>query len=122
MLSSESYIYRRDDVKVGDLVDLRTRIYNKIDYCVSINIWERPGGKIPPTFLSRPTDWQPNFEERNARRAFELDKVPIPSHLTENARLIQFPAFDPRIPKSKRPKRFPYDRPFSYIEFALFMR
>jgi hypothetical protein len=112
LLESESYIYRRDDVKVGDCVDLRL-VLDKIQYCASINIWERPGGKLPPTFLSRPTDWQANYEMLNALNAFERDKVPMPSHLTLTALPQHYPAFDPQVPKKDRLKRFPYDRPFT---------
>ncbi len=121
LLEAESYIYRRDDVKVGDGVDLRL-VLDKIDYCVSINIWERPGGKLPSTLLSRPTDWQPNYEMLNALNAFEREKIPMPAHLTLTALPQRYPAFDPQVPIKDRLERFPFDRPFSYIELALFLR
>jgi len=123
LLQSDSYSYRRDDLKAGDYVALRIlTLDNKIEYCVSLSIVERPGGKIPPTIRNTPGDWQPYHEWRNAHRSFENDKIALPPHLTLRARPYEFPAFDPGIPKADRLPRFPYERPFTYIEFALFLR
>lgn len=123
LLEHGPYCYRRDDVEVGDLVSLRLKtLDNKLVYCISINICERPGGKVPPDPLTKPSDWQPYHEWVNAYKALEKGKIPVPPHLSRTAWPQEFPAFDPQVPLKDRLKRFPFDRPFSYIEYIAFMR
>ena len=71
--------YLLSDVKVGDIVDLRTFVENKVTYCVSICIWERPGGLIPAGQVVEKK--QPYYEWRNAYIAFRDKGTPIPDHL-----------------------------------------
>jgi len=71
--------YLLSDVRVGDLVDLRTYVENKVTYCVSICIDERPGGLIPAGQVVEKK--QPYYEWRNADIALRDNGTPIPDHL-----------------------------------------
>ena len=123
LLGSDPYCYRRDDLKVGDLICLRfLKLESDIEFCVSVSIHDRPGGKVPPTQKWTPDEWHPYHESIMAFRDLKLYKTPVPLHLTPGGWPQDFPAFHPDIPKKDRLKRFPSDRPFSYLEFALFMR
>ncbi len=71
--------YLLSDVKVGDLFDLRTYVENKVTYCVSICIDERPGGLVPASQIVEKK--QPYYEWRNDYIAFRDKGTPIPDHL-----------------------------------------
>ncbi len=71
--------YLLSDVKVGDIVDLRTFVENKQTYCVSICIDERPGGLVPAgQVLAKKKTYH---EVRNAQIALRDKGTPIPDHL-----------------------------------------
>ncbi len=115
--------YGRSDLKVGDLACLRIlKLDPNVEYCVSINIRQRPDGKVPPSRNYRLGDWQPYHEKVEAIRAFNNDKIPLPLHLGFKGRQHMFPAFDPRIERKDRIKPWPSQHPFTYIEYALFLR
>jgi len=123
LLGSDPFSYCRDDLEVGDRVCLTVlKAKGQPDYCVSFGITERPGGKVPPTRRYKPGDWQPTHEVIEAFREFEKNGVPVPPHLDFGSKPYNFPAFDPNIPRRERMKRFPYDRPFSYMEYLIFMK
>ena len=122
MLDTEIYCYSREDVKLGDVICMRIlKGENKVEYCLSISIWERPEGKVPPTRRYMIGDWHPWHEQAEAFRKFEKDGTPIPYHLIKGKK-CEFPAFDPRLPRKDRLKPWPSIAPFTYIEFALFLR
>lgn len=123
LLAGPGGSYTRDDVQVGDIVSLRRmKMRDKIEYCIDISISRRPGGKIPPDRTCHDWTWQPYHEVVEASHAYNDDKVPFPRHLAPLTRDLEYPAFDPRLPRQQRIRRFPFDRPFTYIEYALFMR
>ena len=122
LLDSEVYCYRLGDVKPGDIICMRlVKGDEKIDYCLSISIRERPGDKVPRTQRYKIGDWHPWHEQADAFRKFEEDGTPIPYHLSTGKK-YEFPAFDPNLPRKERMKPWPAKAPFTYIEFALFMR
>ena len=115
--------YARDDLLVGDRVDLDLMVLEQnIKYCITLSIRERPGGLVPPTRKYRVGDFQPHHEYVNAYAAERNDKIPIPRHLSFGARAMDYPAFDPHIPRKERFAAWPAKTPLSYIEFALFLR
>jgi len=120
LLASDSYSYRAKDVEIGDLVTLHLEKENNEEYCVSIQIGERPKSTVPPS--QKPEGWRPYHIQKNASIAEKLYGIPQPGYLSPLAREVHYPAFDPNIPKAKRIKRFPHDNPMSYMEYLMFMR
>ncbi len=119
----EGYCYTRDDVRAGDLIDIHHRVFqNKIDYCVEFRIRERPGGAVPPSRRYRIGDFQPHHERANAGLAERRDKIPVPRHLGVRVLTGEYPAFDSAIPRRERLAPWPSKTPFSYLEYALFLR
>ncbi len=122
-LEGEGLSYKRDDLKVGDIVLLRIlKLDQKIDFCVSISIRQRPGGKLPPSAKYRLGDWRPYHEKMNALDALDFSQIPLPRHLTLEAKPYEYPAFDTDVPRKERIKPWPSSAPFTYIEYALFLR
>ncbi len=123
LLGPDGFSYCRDDLKAGDQICLNVlQAKSQPDYCVSFGIRERPGGKVPPTRRYKPGDWKPTHEVIEAFREYEKNGVPVPPHLDFGSKPYKFPAYDPNIPRRERFARFPFDRPFTYIELALFLR
>ena len=115
--------YTRDDLRAGDRIDLYHMVVkNKITYCISICIRERPGGAVPPSRRYRVGDFQPHHECANAYAAERNDKTPLPRHLVVRANAADYPAFDPSVPRKDRIAAWPSKTPFSYMEYLLFMR
>ena len=78
-LVNDGNAYLLSDVKVGDNVSIDTIEENKQSFCVAIQIWERPGGLIPPSHNVNKK--MPYHEIRNADIAFRDKGTPIPEHL-----------------------------------------
>ena len=68
--------YRLQDLKAGDAVSLYTVVDNKVMYCASICIYERPGGLVPES--QKPRKSRPWHEMQNLRNAERKDGKPIP--------------------------------------------
>ncbi len=122
LLDSSGFAYTRSDVKVGDIVTLRNMKFEQILYCVSLSICQRPEGKVPPSRNYWKGEWQPYHQTIEMARAYNEKQIPIPYHLHPLTRPENFPAFDRSIPKAKRMTPFPEDRPFSYVEWMVFLR
>lgn len=122
-LEWEGYSYKRDDLKVGDIVTLRIlNLDQKIDFCVSFSIRQRPGRKLPPPAKYRLGDWKPYHEKMDALDALEVSQIPLPRHLTLKAKPYEYPAFDTDVPRKERIKPWPTQAPFTYVEYVVFMR
>ena len=122
-LAFEGFCHTRDDVRAGDRIDMRHRVFqNEIDYCVEFRIRERPGGTVPPSRRYRVGDFKAHHELMNAYWAERDDKTPMPRHLGVFASSMTYPAFNANIPRKDRLAPWPAKTPFSYIELALFMR
>ncbi len=71
--------YLLSDLKPGDFVCVDTYVENKQTYCVAIQIYERPGGLVPP-----PQVIDKKYPYHDCQNAFlaKRDKgTPIPDHL-----------------------------------------
>jgi len=87
VMPADSYLL--SDVKVGDIVDLRTFVENKVTYCVSICIHERPGGVIPAGQVVHKE--RTYHEVRNAKIALRDKGTPIPEHLKPKTGVVIHP-------------------------------
>ncbi len=115
----DGHAHTTGDLRLGDFATLFLCKEGKVEYCFAISISRRPGGEVP---LSRnPKPFAPYAEHQNATNRFNDTGRPFPRYLVRRA-ATDYPFADPEVPKEKRLKRFPKDDPFSYIEFALFLR
>ncbi len=87
--------YLLSDLKPGDIVALDTYVENKQTYCVAIQIFERPGGLVPPGQIVNKK--KPYHEVRNADIAFRDKGTPIPEHLK--------PKMPALLPTPDKPKK-----------------
>ena len=87
--------YRLSDVQAGDFVWLDTIVENKQTFCVAIQIWERPGGLVPPGQVLEKGE-KTYHTVRNADIAFRDKGTPIPEHLK--------PKFPDELPKAQLKK------------------
>lgn len=105
---SPSDMYRLTDVKVGDWVGIHYSRVNGVDICDHINIWKRPGGRVPPLpeeaeALLKPTTarnlarYIPYHEWRNAYWDLEDKGIPYPEKFGEKRRFPLAP--EPRAVK-----------------------
>ncbi len=117
--ANDPIAYTVSDVRPGDLATLYICREHEAEYCFAISIDKRPGGLIPNSHNPKP--FAPYAERQNASNLFADTGSPIPRHLV-NKQAEEYPFADPSIPKEKRPKRFPQEYPFSYMEYLLFMR
>ena len=122
LLECAGFAYSRTDVKPGDIVILRNMTFNKILFCISMSICERPGEKVPPSRKYWKGEYQPYHHMAEACLAWHKNKVELPYHLHPLTKPENFPAFDRGISKKDRLKPFPEERPFSYIGYLIFMR
>ena len=72
--------YLLTDVKVGDYIWLETVVVNEQTFCISISIWERPGGLVPPGQVVE-KGLKTYHTVRNADIAFRDKGTPVPDHL-----------------------------------------
>ena len=119
-LCSDRYSYLPQDIRIGDVVMLVVPKIEKQEFCVSIVIDRRPGGKIPPT--RKKADWRNYHEKKEAINDYKDFGTPIPRFLSGVAQYWEYPAFDLDTPKEKRMARFPHDNPFTYNEYIAFLR
>ena len=122
LYEKEPWAYRITDVKAGDLIALRHRVIDKIDYAIAIKIWIRDFGPIPASPLAKKDDWKAHHQRMYSSWASSHNGWEQPSYLDTHAVRTDYPAYDPRIEETKRLKRFPRHGAFSYVEYALFMR
>lgn len=83
---SDCNAYRVMDLKIGDGVTLYTIVENKITYCVSITIRERPDGLIPKS--QKPKKLEPHHEVQNDANAYRKAGIPDPRLLRSPPRVI----------------------------------
>lgn len=119
-LTPDAYSYLPQDIRIGDVVMLVVPKIEKQEFCVSICLQRRLGGKIPPS--RKQSDWRYSHEKTQAYNDYKDFGTPIPRFLSVGANYSEYPAFDLDIPKEKRVARFPHDNPFTYYEYLLFMR
>ena len=117
--ASDPIAYTVHDLKPGDRVTLYLCEEGKREYCFALSINRRPGGLIPQS--RHPEIFHPYADESNALNAFKDSGTIIPKYLTCKAP-GEYPFADPEIAKGKRLAKWPKSDPFSYIEFALFLR
>ena len=79
----EATSYKVSDIEAGDFVNLGLIAENKQNYCVDLNIVERPGGRIPAgQIVDKNRPW---YQWVNAEIALRDKGIPIPEHLKPRA-------------------------------------